>query len=279
MLSCSIKDERYTDQVQALMNREDFVCFMAQTNQDYKTLSQQLYRVMSLNVVIRTSTSTLEEFRPPMSPQEAQQLGLDAFALDYIDGPEPVLAMLCSQTGVHRSGVTLNEHNDAQYDKLLRSGTINSWVTGRTVYNVRRRREYGPQAMTTVTRTIQPGKYWSAQPVDGSEKSALNRRLNEVSHEYDEMKQEARQLKQKKKDLEDQVESTEQKIVSQHHHRAQLSPSYHTIDRDQKTEKRVAKRIHAMAESACQTWYVPTAENAPSELTVIKKPNRKRMRT
>lgn len=252
MISCSIKDDRFTDQVQALMSREDFVCFMAQTTKDAKTLSNQLYRGMSLNVVIRQSSSTLDQFQPPVSPEQAEQLGLDGFALDYIEGPDPVLAMLCSQANVHRAGVALKEHDDAHYEKLLNSGSVNNWVAGRTVYGVRRRREYGPQAMTTITKTIQPGKYWSEQPVDSSEKSDLRRRLSEVEHEFQKLKEENKTLSARQKEVEEQMTEIEAKAVSQCvvSHIWNATANLPLIDRAKKPEERTPKGIHQVVVTA-----------------------------
>lgn len=214
MITCSLKDEKYSDQVQAMMNKDDFVCFTTQTANDHRKLSQQVYKVMSLSVVLRSCSAELSSFKPPISREDARQIGLDGFALDYIEGPEPVLAMLCSVSGIHRSGISLNDHNDAQYERLLNSGTINNWVAGRQSFVVRRRREYGPQAMTTVTKTIQPGKFWSDQPVDGSEKNELNRRLNEIAEDLEALKPDYYQLNSRKKDIEAQVDEIDKKIVS-----------------------------------------------------------------
>ena len=110
--------------------------------------------------------------------------------------------------------MTLHEHNDAQYEKLLNSGTINSWVAGRTMFNVRRRREYGPGAISTQTRTVQAGKYWREQPVDGSEKSALNVRLSEVTDQFLQLKQDHSELKEKKGEVQKKSVEIAKKIVS-----------------------------------------------------------------
>lgn len=214
MITCSLKDEQYSDQVQAMMNKDDFICFTTQTSNDHKTLSHQVYKVMSLSVVLRSCSADLQSFQPPISRDEAREVGLDGFALDYIEGPGPVLAMLCSLSGIHRSGVSLNEHNDAQYERLLNSGTINNWVAGQQSFAVRRRREYGPQAMTTVTKTIQPGKFWSDQPVDGSEKNDLSRRLSEVEESIDALRPGWAQLTERSKNVETQLGDIDQRIVS-----------------------------------------------------------------
>ncbi|KAJ4861571.1 AAA domain-containing protein [Trichoderma breve] len=212
MLCCSVRDERYSNSVQALLQNDDFLCFTAQTKNDYKKLTNQLYREMSLSAVIRTCLQPLAAFRSPVNIDEAQSLGLDGFALNYLDGPEPVLAMLCAEKRLHQSGISLREHTDDEYEKLVHNGKINQWAAGKQQYIVRRRKEYGPNAMTTVAKRIQPGRFWTSQPVDSQEKVELNRRLTEVSGEAEVLKSEYKELRQKIDPLEDQKKDIQGKI-------------------------------------------------------------------
>ncbi|PNY25509.1 Structural maintenance of chromosomes protein 5 [Tolypocladium capitatum] len=204
MISCSVKDDKYSNQVQALLQNDDFLCFTAQTKNDHKKLTDQLYRVMSLSIVIRTCSHSRDSFRPPIDRNEAAALGLDGFAVDYIDGPAPVLAMLCADKRIHQSGVALRDHNDAQYEQLVSNGKVSQWAAGKHSYTVRRRREYGPQAMTTISKNIQPGRFWTSQPVDSQEKAELSRRLVEMKGEFEVLRGENKELKDKAATVEDQ---------------------------------------------------------------------------
>lgn len=214
MLCCSVKDERYSDQVQALLQQDDFTCFTAQTKNDYKKLTNQIYREMSLSAVVRTCLQPLTAYRPLVSNEEARSLGLDGFALDYLEGPEPVLAMLCAEKRLHQSGISLRDHNDDEYEKLVHNGKINQWTAGKQQYQVRRRKEYGPKAMTTITKRIQRGRFWTSQPVDSQEKVELNRRLTEVQGELEILKTEIKELREKNGPFEEQKEALQKKIVS-----------------------------------------------------------------
>ncbi|KAL6410408.1 Structural maintenance of chromosomes protein 5 [Ilyonectria robusta] len=208
MISCSIKDERYSDQVQALLQVDDFTCFTAQTKSDYKKLTDQLYRVMSLSVVVRTCAHPLSAFRPPVEANEARELGLDGFAIDFLEGPDPILAMLCAEKRLHQSGVSLTDHNDIQYDRLVKGGKVNQWAAGRQSYSVRRRKEYGPQAMTTITKNIQTGRFWTSQPIDNQEKDDMNKKVTQLRAERDTLKEELREAQAKSKTIEDQKADT-----------------------------------------------------------------------
>ncbi|KYK59898.1 structural maintenance of chromosomes 5 smc5 [Drechmeria coniospora] len=213
LLNCSIKDDRYSDQVQSLLQNDDFLCFTAQTKGDYKKLTNQLYRIMSLSVVIRTCSHSIDSFRPPVDATEAADLGLDGFAVDFLDGPAPVLAMLCAEKRIHQSGVSLKDHDDAGYERLINNGKVNQWAAGKHSYLVRRRREYGPQAMTTISKNIQPARFWTSQPIDGQEKAELNRQLMEKRHEREVLKEEHNGLLKKAAAFDDQIAEIENKIV------------------------------------------------------------------
>lgn len=199
MISCSMKDDRYSFQVQSLLQMDDFVCFTAQTRNDFKKLTDQLYRVMSLSVVIRSCVHTLDSYRPPLRAEDAQELGLDGFAIDYLEGPEPVLAMLCSEKRLHQSGMSLKEHDNTQYNRLANSGGISQWTAGRHLYTLRRRKEYGGKAMTAVSKFINPGRFWTSQPVDVQEKAEMTRQLNEAKEEKEQLREQNTALQQRKK--------------------------------------------------------------------------------
>ena len=214
MVTCSVKDERYSDQIQSLMQRDDFICFTTQTRNDFKKLSDQLFRVMSLTLPVRSCANPLSSFKPPADGKEAAALGLDGFAIDFLEGPSPVLAMLCTEKRLHQSGVSLSDQDDAQYDALVNYGKIGQWAAGKQSFTVRRRREYGPQAMTTITKSIQPGFFWTSQPVDTQEKAELNRQLSKARSERNELKLEHNELQGKSRAIEDQKDDIVKKIVS-----------------------------------------------------------------
>ncbi|QPG97396.1 hypothetical protein C2857_006254 [Epichloe festucae Fl1] len=226
MVSCSVKDERYSDQIQAMLQIDDFLCFTAQTKNDYKKLTDQLYRAMSLSVVVRTCSNPLSAYRSPVERQEAAQFGLDGFAIDYLTGPEPVLAMLCAEKRLHQSGVAQGEHNDEAYERLVSNGKINQWAAGRQMFTIRRRREYGPQAMTTITKNIYKGRFWTLQPVDEQEKEELKRRLAEANEQRRALKEKKITLDAKYDEIESQKSSIAERIELLRNEKSALQKEY-----------------------------------------------------
>ncbi|KAM3514950.1 hypothetical protein MY11210_001428 [Beauveria gryllotalpidicola] len=215
MISCSIKDERFSSQVQSLLQMDDFICFTAQTRNDFKKLTDQLYRAMSLSVVIRTNVHSLDTFQPPVPRQDAVDLGLDGFAIDYLEGPDPVLAMLCSEKKLHQSGIALEEHDTAQYNRLANSGSISQWAAGRHLFSLRRRKEYGSKAMTAVSKYINAGRFWTSQTVDMQEKTELTRQLGEAEAEFGALKVRNTEIMQQREALSGKKEAIIAKIVEE----------------------------------------------------------------
>ena len=213
MLTCTVKDERYSDLVQSVLRIDDFCCFTAQTREDHKKISNQLYKEMSLSVTIRTCQDSFAKFSPPLPRERLPELGLDGYIIDYIEGPEPVLAMLCAEKRLHASAIALKDVNEEQYEAILAGGAINSFAAGRQSYRVTRRREYGPSASSTRVNQIEPGRFWTNQPVDMTEKTELKRNLAEVQDDVNQLKGQLNELRQKGKDLDQAGAEMKEKLV------------------------------------------------------------------
>ncbi|KAF9884458.1 Structural maintenance of chromosomes protein 5 [Aspergillus nanangensis] len=152
IVTCSVKEPKYANAIESLLQRTDFTAFTTQTRGDFKTLQQALSINMKLHdISIRTSSVPLSTFAAPTSEEEVKALGFDGWAIDYITGPEPVLALLCSENRLHQTPISLQDISDEQYNRM-ESGSISSWVAGKQSYMVMRRREYGPGATSTRVR-------------------------------------------------------------------------------------------------------------------------------
>lgn len=224
MLSCKVKDVRYSNHVQALLGADDFLCFTAQTREDHVELSKAFYSEQNLSATIRTCTRTANSFRPPIPSHEAVQFGLDGFAIDFVDGPDTVLAMLCSEKRLHACGVSLSDTSDDQFNALL-ARDVTNWAAGSRTYRVNRRREYGPEHTSTVTRHIGDGRFWTDQPVDPAEKAELQMKLGAFSQRKNELLEELGELKEKGRALEISINESHKKLVCEKFFFLSLLPS------------------------------------------------------
>ena len=213
VLECSIRDPKYVDAVESLLQKNDFITFTAQSKNDFRLLGQQLYEVMKLaEINIRTSTVGLTSYRSPVSDEQRQSYGLEGWALDFIQGPEPVLAMLCGECRLHQTGVTLHDISEEQYE-ALRESPISSWVSGKASYQITRRREYGPGATSTRVRDLRRGRVWTDQPVDIGMKTELQRNIDQWTDEIRELRGHAHAASEELRRLREETESIERERV------------------------------------------------------------------
>ena len=197
IVECSVTDSRYVDAIESLFGANDLLTFTVQSNNDFKKLGDQLYGSMKLaEITIRTSTIKLDQFKPPVSAEQRATFGFDGWALDFLAGPDPVLAMMCSESRAHSTGIALNDISSRQYEALERS-PITTWTTGKASYQIVRRAEYGPSATSTRVRELAKAKVWTNQPVDMAAKTELRRSIDELKVDRDELARQIQEASQK----------------------------------------------------------------------------------
>lgn len=191
LLSCTVKDDRFSDHIQAMLQKRDLVCFTAQTKADQAKLSHQFIREMGLSVSLRTFTGSMDEFQPHV---RAQDFGFDGYAIDYLEGPALLLAQFCASSMLHKAGVSLKELDDAQYRKLDAQEYISLWASGRTLYRRIHRKEYGDAGKSTSSREVRVASFWKDQPVDSAEKRELHERRARIRAEMVELMDQRKML-------------------------------------------------------------------------------------
>ena len=195
IVECAVKDKRHADAVESMIPDGEKLAFTVTSHEDFKMLQQQLYGTMSLNDVnIRASVQPLSSFRAPMAEEELQRHGLQRYILDLLEGPEPVLAMLCDNRNIHQTAFTTREISEDQFNALQRS-TVSSWVTPTQTYMITRRREYGEQATSTRVQVIKRARFFTDAPVDRQLEDELNARIREANGERVELGERIQELK------------------------------------------------------------------------------------
>ncbi|KAJ5474183.1 hypothetical protein N7475_003749 [Penicillium sp. IBT 31633x] len=168
IVTCSITDPKFADAVESLFQKTDFTSFTTQNRNDFRTLQNALIGNMRLHdISIRTCSLSLNTMKAPMTSDALTGLGFDGWAKDFLVGPDPVIAMLCSEKNLHATPIAIRDVSDEVFTQL-EGGLMSSWVAGKNSYQVTRRREYGPGATSTRVRQIRPATVWTSQPVDVS---------------------------------------------------------------------------------------------------------------
>lgn len=209
LIECTIKDgcRQYLNMVEAFLNREIMVTFTTQTRNDYRKLIRVLREDLNLaDISVRTSNYPLSAYQPPLDQHQMRNFGFEGFVRDFIDGPDPVVAMLCDTLKLHKTGVTLNDSvSNDQYNRLTAEDSpINTWVSGRTSYKVFRRREYGPSAVSTSANNVRPAQYWTNEAVNSNANQELQAKHDECKAKFDQHKARHEVLQQQIHDLSEQ---------------------------------------------------------------------------
>ena len=181
---CSVKDPKFCDQIESLFQRGQMLSFTVQSKADFKTLSNISHDRLKLSEIhTRQVTQNLESFRSAATSEEQmRQYGFDGSALDYLNGPEPVLAMLCGEIKLHETGVVSKDITSQQFETLEKSN-ISNWVTNKSTYRVSRRREYG--AANTLVKPIKKAQIWTDQPIDQSTKQPILDKIHDLTDEIE----------------------------------------------------------------------------------------------
>ena len=216
LISCSIKDPRYTDAIESLFSKGDYLTITAQTSADVQKLQDHLLGTMKFaEFPIRASDGSGLNDAPPLSTEELRHLGFDGWALDFMDGPPAVLSMLVASKKLNRAAIALGDITDTQMEAVFERQDLNIFVAGAHNYNVSRRKEYGPGAISTQSRNVSPATHWTDQPVDASGKSAIQSQIDSMKVEFQALKAQMDTLKPKIENTKSRTKELEAEIVSQ----------------------------------------------------------------
>jgi chromosome segregation ATPase len=214
LIECSVKDPRYAASVESLFNRGDIVCFTCTNREDWNKFRNVCQNHLKLkDIHSRVSARPLSHWESPMTKEQLVDHGLEEFAIDLVQGPEPVLSMLCDAVRLHRTGISLHDCSDEQFERLQNSA-VQNWVAGRSSYRVNRRREYGPNAVSTVVSQVRLAQYWTSAGVDTEAQREVHQRIKEIERDMAELDDERAPLEGEFRQLKAQKDALEDEIVS-----------------------------------------------------------------
>lgn len=188
LLTCSVKDARYATMIESLFGPKDVLRITCTDVEDWKFLQKYLSEELHLyDFALFNSKTKLEEFQRPLNEDQMRGLGLEGWAIDFLEGPDDVLSMLCDYARIHTTGIVWQDVNNQQFNALQDSG-LSNWVTSRNTYRVTRRKEYGDAAKSTrVVAIADRAKYWASQGVDVNAEANLKRQIAELEDEISQM--------------------------------------------------------------------------------------------
>jgi chromosome segregation ATPase len=212
VVSCSVKDSRYANAIESSIQRTDLIAFTVTNRDDFKKLQTALLSSTEglglSDIVIKTANLKLSHWQHPVQSDRLQELGLDGYLVDYVEGPETVLSMLCDASRLHQTAITLKQHSEQQYEALVDS-PIMRWVAGNQAYTITRRREYGPSATSTSVRELQKAKIWSDASSNVNQQQETQTAINKLLEEIDSFTQQTDRLRSDIRVLDDEEKQVE----------------------------------------------------------------------
>jgi len=191
LITCSVKDPKCASVLESLVQKNILLAFTPQTAKDWTTLRRVLIQEKRLaDITLKQCATPLSDHQKPHVPEdEMRSYGFDGWALDLIDGPEPVLSMLCSNARLHITAVGSQETTEIQHSRIMGS-RVSSWVTGKHSNRILRRAEYGAAATTVNTQNIKPAQYWTNSPVDTSKRDEIQSRIDAAEQDMAQLRTE-----------------------------------------------------------------------------------------
>ena len=213
IVECSLKDAKMADAVESFLQKSDFSIITVQNQRDFNTLQQKLNREKGLHDIrLRTCSDTsLDAFRRPVGEDEMKQLGFSGYAVDFIDGPDTVLAMLCHEKRIHASAIAATDLSDDQHQRAATSGISAYCIKGK-MYRFTNRREYGSAGSTAAIKEYGPAQYWTKQTVDLGRKAALQREIAEIRGELETIRAERDNCRNTVTEAENQMKDLAEQI-------------------------------------------------------------------
>lgn len=189
-ITCSIRDPRMANSVENCLGQGDFKIITVQCMEDFRTLQNELIKKQRLHdISLRTcSVEGLSGFKPPVPDDELSKFGLEQWAIDCIQGPPTVLAMLCGERFLHQTAITSKDVTQEQHDAIENS-PIKTYIAGGKSIRFTRRQEYGAAGVTAMVRDIRPARVWTDKPVDAGRQRQLNDQIKQINIELQEAKE------------------------------------------------------------------------------------------
>ncbi|KAI6127379.1 hypothetical protein EDD16DRAFT_283257 [Pisolithus croceorrhizus] len=265
MICCSVPDGRYTNAVEACFSISQLKTFVAQCEEDYQLLNHcfndsaeaGLRKDGRVNTWYRPKLEhTL--VRPPMSMEELQELGFDAYAIDKIDCPDGLLWYLKREVNMHRTAVALDGSRvdvARAMEAVSRFGPRGegggaTFIAGKVINTVQRSR-YGRRIAQNMTRDLRPARNLVASTVDP-----------EVKRDLDLVIQGARQALEVINEGANELAAEERTIREQE---AAYKKKFDELDERKKKVNETKKRLGSLAGKieVCKAKLMEL-ENAPS---------------
>lgn len=216
ILECSILDAKYAQALEGQLRKGDVLAITCTHIDDQRLLSKRLLTKVASgglglhDVHLRTSIKPLDSYRPPVVRENLDKFGFEGYILDFIQGPESVLAMLCDNNRLHQIAYAPKPISDEQHAAVSNS-PIRNWVSGTETFRVVTRREYNATSTTVVK--LRPAKWFTDQPANTEEIRAIEARMTELVREKEELHENFASINKETRSLKQEIQELKEEKV------------------------------------------------------------------
>lgn len=208
ILECSVTEPRYAEAVEHQLREGDYLAITCTHPDDQKLLSNRFLSraegCLGLHeVYMRTSTKPLSDYRSPVAHADLENYGFEGYIIDYLQGPDRVLAMLCDNQRLHRIAYASKPLTDRQ-NSAASNSSIQKWVSDTATTTITTRREYNNASSTSVIQ-LRPAKFFVDQPVNTEEKRQLDDRITSLTRDFAELKEHIDIIRKEIEDIDSQI--------------------------------------------------------------------------
>lgn len=106
MIEVAVKEKKNAKYIENTIPNKDLQSFVCTNKADMTVLLKKLRNEMKLQVNIGFSEASNElEYEPNIPIKELRKYGFHSYLIDLIEGPMPILNMLCRLYGIHNIAV------------------------------------------------------------------------------------------------------------------------------------------------------------------------------
>ncbi|ETN37297.1 uncharacterized protein HMPREF1541_08288 [Cyphellophora europaea CBS 101466] len=186
-VECTVENKNMAKAIESMLQAGDFRIITAQTQNDYELLQKKLIgelRLHQISLRLRYEDESTN-IPKPYTLEELRQYGLHSFAIDHIQGPAAVLAMLCAEKKLNQCAIANGRITQEQHD-AMKTSKIQSYYADGQINSFRRRLDLGPDAILSMSNSAKEPQVWTDKPVDHGRKALLQRDVAELRGELEE---------------------------------------------------------------------------------------------
>ncbi|KAJ2749791.1 Structural maintenance of chromosomes protein 5 [Coemansia pectinata] len=151
-LEASVRDARYAGPIEAVVGTNTLRTFVTQCDADYHVFTREINDGLQLRVSVVSSAGLRvpSELHPTHSRETLAELGFGGYAVDFLEAPRAILAVLCSRAKIHEVPLALGSVDHSACEQRL---GLREYIADGARYTLMRGR-YGSHASTVTTSRI-----------------------------------------------------------------------------------------------------------------------------